>query len=209
MLVTNNSDEVPSKQKATLLPFLIRIYSDKPVTCLLISKFYKMFISLIWFCILATQSTFEVTESGRISNLSRILPRWPLNWHDLSSLNFDSKCHMNGDTISCLSFLPHQSSVTLDPVTQSFSQKCASWTFHLWPEWRQACVCAFLSKDLWLFLSNCAERAQSLYDNHRTGTVLHFKATAQARLVRLIMDYWFHGFDLISQIKIQVNMTCA
>lgn len=146
--------EMPNRYHVTLLPtfFHLPFHLQNNFKCLRL-------------CILATNCPhLKSTESRWFSDLSRILPRWPLNWHDPPSLNFDPECHMNGDTISCLSFLPHQNFVTFDPLTQSFSQRCALWTFHLWPKRRQACVC-FPSKDLWLILSNYAARAQSPHHN--------------------------------------------
>ncbi len=79
----------------------------------------------------------QLSGSRRHSNFSAISPSWPLNLGDLSSLNYDLKCHMNGDTISAL----HSFTISSRwPVLQSFSQNHGSQNFNLWPQNRDACV---------------------------------------------------------------------
>lgn len=82
-------------------------------------------------------TSFWIPETHRISNFSAISPSWPLNLGDLSSLNYDLKCHMNGDTISAL----HSFTISSRwPVLQCFSQNHGSQNFNLWPQNRDACV---------------------------------------------------------------------
>lgn len=85
-------------------------------------------------------TSFWILETHRISNFSAILPSWPLNLGDLSSLNYDLKCHMNGDTISAL----HSFTISSRwPVLQSFSQNHGSRNFNLWPQNRAVCLSMF------------------------------------------------------------------
>lgn len=72
-----------------------------------------------------------------LSMLSR-----PSNLGDLSSLNFDLKCHMNGDTISALHSFPITSCLTCAPklFTETRFMKLQSLT----SEQRSRLVCFFL-----------------------------------------------------------------
>lgn len=94
-----------------------------------------------------TDDRMIITRSWGGTNPA-ISPSWHWNPSDLSSLNFDLRRHMNGDTISSLSFLPQPHRplppkiftetwfMELRPLTHEQKSMCAFfWSKHVHIRW--------------------------------------------------------------------------
>lgn len=153
--------------------------------------------SMFFKCDSATSSW--IPETHLISNFSAISPNWPLNLGDLSSLNYDLKCHMNGDTISALLSFTFSNRW---PVLQSFSQNA-----NLWPQNRDTYVFKYVFCSVILYIGLHPQHfLYGLCHLQFSLLIIIFTASQVFYRFQRLWEHVLAGFAISVNIYLQINV---